>query len=86
METYKVIEAIDEKSDPKLEVTKEETVTKVQTYDYGFLVRQKDSIEKQKAEQIAQRDKELKEVDDLIAKCKELKIDYEIKETQDVGP
>lgn len=52
-----------------------ETVTKQEnSYSYGDLIKQKESIEAQKANMIEQRDKEIAEVEALIAECVKLGI------------
>lgn len=57
-------------------------VRETREYDYDFLLKQRESINKQKAEQIAQRDLELAEVEQLIKGCEDLgvKSAIEIKE------
>jgi hypothetical protein len=55
--------------DYTLEATKTVTETKVNTYDYDFLLRQRDAIQAQKDEQMKARDAELKEVNELIVEC-----------------
>lgn len=58
-----------------IEVTKEIPVqTVVQKYDYNFLLTQKKAIETDRARYIEQRDKELAEVNALIAECEKLGI------------
>ena len=69
-------------SDTELKVIKEEIRQKEHTYSLVYLKAQREAILKQKAEQMAQRDKELAFVDELIAKCIELEI-KEIKEDKE---
>jgi hypothetical protein len=52
----------------KVVTTKEE----VHTYPYEWLIEQRDDVQKKKDAVIALYDKELTELDILIAKCKEL--------------
>ena len=69
------------------EVTKEEVVVKKNTYTYEYLLRQKLAIEKQRDEQLAQRQAELDEVNSLIAECDKLGMEKPvIEEVEDVGP
>lgn len=56
----------------KIVETKNEVVERV--YDYNFLIQQRKDIQTQRDRDNAQRDLELKEVTELIAKCKELGI------------
>lgn len=53
------------------------TITKVEEtkFDYDYLVKQKEAIEAQKAEQIAARDKEIAEIDELILEAKKAGLD-----------
>lgn len=67
METVKVDEFT-------IEVTKEVVQTRVQKYDYNFLLHQKKCIEEDRAKYLEQRDKELEEVNALIAECEKLGI------------
>jgi hypothetical protein len=68
--TYK---KIDEKT---IEVTKTETLSPIiNNYDLDFLASQRANIIKQANEFLAQRQTELDEVDELIAKCAELGIE-----------
>ena len=60
--------------DNTIEVTKTETNIKTAKYSYGDLIKQKENIEVQKAREITQRDKEIAEVDILIAECGKLGI------------
>ena len=56
--------------DDSFSTEKTETVTTSLTYSLSFLKAQKQAILKLKADQIAQRDAELAEVNALIAKAK----------------
>jgi len=69
-------------SDSELKVIDVKTESVENVYNLNFLLEQKKTITAQKIREMAQRDKELAEVDDLIAKCKELGIveKVEIKE------
>ena len=69
-------------SDTELKIIKEEVKQTEHTYNLVYLKAQREAILKQKAEQMAQRDKELAFVDELIAKCIELEI-KEIKEDKE---
>jgi len=60
--------------DNSIEITKEVVTTQTNTYSLGDLVKQRENIEAQKAREIEQRDKEIVEVDSLIAECKKLGI------------
>jgi len=63
-------------ADGKLEVTvqKEAPAAEVKTYDYSFLLSQRAAIIKQANDYLAQRQKELTEVKDLIARAELLGI------------
>lgn len=61
-------------SDTEMKVVREKIEASEVSYSLNYLLEQKKAIEAQKAREIAQRDAELKEVDDLIAKCNELGI------------
>lgn len=67
METVKVDEFT-------IQVTKETVQTVVQKYDYNFLLSQKKAIEEDRAKYLEQRDKELAEVNALIAECERIGI------------
>ena len=56
-------------SDTELRVTKEEVKQSEHTYNLNFLLEQKKTIEAQKASEIAQRDLELKEINELLKQC-----------------
>ncbi len=60
--------------DSTIEITKQEPVPapKVTKYDYSFLVSQRAQIIKQRDEQLSARQKELDEVDGLLAECEKL--------------
>ena len=58
--------------DDQISVTKTETIVTTTTYSYKFLVAQRVSILNQKAQQDAQRDKEVADVDVLLAECTKL--------------
>ena len=60
--------------DNSIEITKKVVTTQTNTYSLGDLVKQRENIEAQKAREIEQRDKEIVEVDSLIAECKKLGI------------
>lgn len=57
-----------------IEVTKDEVVTKTNTYDVNFLVRQKADIQQSLDEFTAARMAELAEVDELLGHCDKLGI------------
>jgi len=61
-------------SDTEIKVVKTETKEVEHTYNYDYLIKQKATIEAQKAREIAQRDAELKIVNDLLAECEKLGI------------
>ncbi len=61
-------------SDTEIKVVKTETKEVEHTYNYDFLLKQKATIEAQKAREMAQRDLELAEVNALIAECIKLGI------------
>ncbi len=67
-----------------IQVTKETVQTAVLKYDYNFLIAQKKAIEEDRAKYIELRDKELEEVNALIAECEKLgikpKVEKEIDE------
>ena len=68
------------KEEKETKVTKEETKQVEHTFTLNYLLKQKQAIEDQKAREIAQRDLELKEVNDLITKCNELGIKEVVEE------
>lgn len=55
-----------------IKVITQETTTKEAIYSYGDIIKQKEAIKNKKAEEIVQRDKEIAEVDTLIAECVKL--------------
>lgn len=57
-----------------ISVSKEEVKTTATTYDYDFLVKQRESIQAQKAQQIADRDRELAEIEMLLGECDRLEV------------
>ena len=57
-----------------ISATKSETINVTTKYDYGFLVAQRDSIIKQATEFATARQKDLAEVDALLAECVKLNI------------
>ena len=59
-------------SDTEIKVVKEETKIIEVGYTIGFLLKQKEIIEAQKALEMAQRDKEIEEVLVLIVECEKL--------------
>ena len=61
-------------SDSEIKVVKTETKEVANTYNYSFLLQQKKDIQAQKDREIALRDKELLEVNLLIAECIKLGI------------
>ena len=61
--TYKKV------SENEIEETKTETTTKQNAYSYEYLISQKASIEEQRVEQIAARDKEINQIDELLKQC-----------------
>lgn len=64
-----------EVKDNQLEVTKTVTSAKIALYSYAYLLKQKESIESQKQKDNEQRDKEIVEIDALIAEAKKGGID-----------
>lgn len=71
-------------SDNEIKVTAEITESKESVYDYGFLIQQKADIEKDKADYIAKRDKEITEINTLIAEAKKLGVTVKIVEEEAV--
>jgi hypothetical protein len=69
-------------SDNSIEITKEVVTTQKNTYSYGDLIKQRETIETQKAREIEARDKEIAEVEALIAECEKLGM----KTLSDVAP
>ena len=61
-------------SDSEIKVVKIETKEVANTYNYAFLLQQKKDIQVQKDRDNLQRDKELAEVNLLIAECIKLGI------------
>lgn len=59
----------------RLKVTTTETVIKSFSYDYSYLLSQKENIQAQKDRDNAQRDLELAEIDQLISEAKKASID-----------
>ena len=57
-----------------ISVSKEEVVTTETSYEYDYLVKQREAILAQKAQQIADRDKEIAEIDALLAECAKLNV------------
>ena len=66
--------------DNTIKVVKTETKEVENTYNYDFLIKQKATIEAQKAREMALRDEELAEVDTLIAECIKLGITEKVVE------
>ena len=64
-------------SDSEIKVVKTETKEVEHTYNYDFLIKQKATIEAQKAREMAQRDLEIAEVNALLAECVKLGITAE---------
>lgn len=60
--------------DNSIKIVKDVTTTQTNEYLLGDLVKQRENIEAQKAREIEQRDKELVEVNTLIAECEKLGI------------
>jgi len=60
--------------EPKMVEKPSDTEIKTRTYDYGFLLEQKEAIIKQRDETIILKEKELAEVNTLIAECEKLGI------------
>ncbi len=88
-----VFERIDEQeADYEFTIRKTATVATVTTatYELSFLYEQRAAIENQKAEQIAARDKELAEVDELIAEAGKLGVKVrpveDAAETESIAP
>ena len=69
-------------SDSELKVIDVKTESVENVYNLNFLLEQKKTITAQKIREMAQRDKELAEVDNLIVKCKELGIVEKVTETE----
>lgn len=68
-----------EKVENELKVVKQvETVSEENTYKLDFLLSQKEAILKQRNDFVEARNKELTEVDALIAKCEELGVKSDI--------
>ena len=67
-------------SDSEIKVIKTETKEVANTYNYSFLLQQKKDIQAQKDREIALRNKELLEVNLLIAECIKLGITEAVKE------
>ena len=67
-------------SDSEIKVVKTETKEVENIYNYAFLLQQKKDIQAQKDREIALRDKELAEVNLLIAECIKLGITEAVKE------
>ena len=57
-----------------ISVSKEVITPTTTTYEYDYLVKQRASIEAQKAQQIADRDRELAEIDELLGECAKLNV------------
>ena len=62
-----------------ISVSKEVITPTTTTYEYDYLVKQRLAILAQKAQQIADRDKEIAEIDLLLAECVELNVSTNIK-------
>ena len=60
--------------EPKMVEEPSNTEIETRTYGYGFLLKQKEVITKQRDEMIALKEKELAEVNTLIAECEKLGI------------
>ncbi len=60
-------------TDTSIEVTKQQDATKV-AYEYGFLINQKAQIIKSCNDYLQARQKEIDEVDALLAECEKLGI------------
>ena len=71
-------------SDSEIKVIKTETKEVENTYNYDFLLKQKATIEAQKAKEMALRDAELLEVNNLIAECDKLGITAKVVEPIEV--
>lgn len=69
-----------------IKVVKTETKEVEHTYKYDYLIKQKATIEAQKAREIAQRDAELKIVNDLLAECEKLGITEIVEPIEEVEP
>ena len=67
-------------SDSEIKVIKTKTKEVANTYNYAFLLQQKKDIQAQKDRDNLQRDKELAEVNLLIAECIKLGITEAVKE------
>jgi len=59
-------------SDNEIKVVKEETTTKEETHTFEFLTSQKKAIEEMRDRDNLQREKELTEVNELLAECDKL--------------
>ena len=71
-------------SDSEIKVIKTETKEVENTYNYDFLLKQRETILVQKAREMALRDKELLEVNNLIAECIKLGITAKVVEPIEV--
>jgi hypothetical protein len=57
-----------------ISVSKKVITPTTTTYEYDYLIKQRASIEAQKAQQIADRDRELAEIDELLGECAKLNV------------
>ena len=73
-----------EKVDNTLKVVKEETTQTEKTYDLDFLKKQLIDITAQRDEFVEARNKEIEEVENLLAKCNELGVKSEKEEVKEV--
>ena len=61
-------------SDNEIKVSKVETISKENTFTYEYLISQKEAIQAMKDRDNEARDKELAEIDNLLAECNKLNI------------
>jgi len=71
-------------SDSEIKVIKTETKEVEHTYNYDYLLKQKATIEAQKAREMAQRDLEIAEVNALLAECIKLGIKEKVEPIETV--
>ena len=64
--------------DNQIKVTKEETTSTENTFTYEYLLSQKEAIQKQKDRDNEARDKELDEINALLAECDKLNITVKV--------
>lgn len=67
-------------SDSAMEVTETKELVTVNSYEYDFLIAQLARIKKQKEDEMAQRDAEIAQVENLIAEADKLGIKAKVAE------